>query len=389
MNPTDQPAADNPQQTTRSRPTNGLLYCSILLLCFLAVLGGIELPPPSAQADPPIPTPSPYCPNTPTPTPSATQVPYSCRPCGQTPTPTVPPDETPIPTHYQKDGHGTLAWQAYTPTPAPPPGTLPPGIVLVHGAGWHAGDSHETNGEAADLAKAGYYVVSVNYELAPCGVIPNQQCHADDDTTPGWWVQREIQDVEAFVTAFRDSGLVDPNKVGMVGGSAGASLVAYVALDTTDTQGAWPYWNASVRPVCVVMLSGAYDLSDRIPPEGLTTMDPHAILDIENFTQTNNPALQRRWSPVYYLENLSGSFVPMFLIHSDYDPTLPRHQLDDMMCSLESKGILTDLYKVLVIWYSDLHSFSYWQSCDQLPFGGGPCTEVRQDVIAYLDAYLK
>ena len=40
MNPTDQPAADNPQQTTRSRPTNGLLYCSILLLCFLAVLGG-------------------------------------------------------------------------------------------------------------------------------------------------------------------------------------------------------------------------------------------------------------------------------------------------------------------------------------------------------------
>ena len=57
----------------------------------------------------------------------------------------------------------------------------------------------------------------------------------------------------------------------------------------------------------------------------------------------------------------------MFMITSEYDPVVPRHQLDDMLCALESKGISRSLYQVMLLSYSDLHSFNYWQSCDQLP----------------------
>ena len=72
-------------------------------------------------------------------------------------------------------------------------------------------------------------------------------------------------------------------------------------------------------------------------------------------------------APVYYLNTLTTSFVPMFMIASEYDPVVPRHQLDDMLCALESKGISRSLYQVMLLSYSDLHSFNYWQSCDQLP----------------------
>jgi acetyl esterase/lipase len=265
---------------------------------------------------------------------------------------------------------------------------LPPGIVLVHGSGWNAGDSHQIQGEAKDLAHSGYYVVSINYELAPCGLVPAQPCHADDDTTPGWWVNREVQDVEAFVSALRDSGLADPDRIGIVGGSAGATLTALVVLDTTDTHGAWPYWSASVRPVCAVLLSGAYDFADRIPSEGDTSMEPKTIRAIENFTQTGDPTIQKSLSPVSKVKNPTAQepFIPLFMIHSKYDPTVPHHQLDDMLCTLESEGINPGLYKVVELPYSDMHSFHYWGSCDDF---STPCTTVSQDVINYLDLHLK
>ncbi len=345
----------------------------------------MQLAPP-AQADPPQPSPSPYCPNTPTPTASPTQTPYSCAACNSTPTPTVPPDEVAIPTRYQKSEHGTLAWQVFPPSPTPSPGASPPGIVLIHGSGFNAGESHQIHGQAQDLAKAGYYVVSINYELAPCGVIPDQPCHADDDQTPGWWVQRQVQDVEAFITALRDSGQVDPNRIGIVAGSAGAALAALVVFDTTDTGSAWPYWSATVRPVCAVLLSGAYDFSDRIPTDGETSMNPTTVKNFENFTQTGEPATQRDLSPVHKLEILDGAFVPLLMVHSRYDPVLPHHQLEDMLCSLESEGVSTDLYQVIELAYSDLHSFHNWQSCDDFHV---PCTLVRDDVISFLDSYLK
>jgi hypothetical protein len=58
-----------------------------------------------------------------------------------------------------------------------------------------------------------------------------------------------------------------------------------------------------------------------------------------------------------------------------------------MLCALESKGISRSLYQVMLLSYSDLHSFNYWQSCDQLPLDVNGCSEVRDDVIQFLDSH--
>jgi acetyl esterase/lipase len=349
----------------------------------------------SGQTSNPTPTPSPDCSTTPTATPSATQIPYDCGNC-VSPSPTPYPSPSPwppsvkaIPAHWQDDQHAPLTWQVYTPTPAP--ASSPPGIVLIHGSFWNAGSSLQIQGKAQDLARQGYYVVSVNPELAPCGLIPGQQCHELDGQDPGWWVRRQVEDVEAFITAFRDSGKVDPNKIGLVGGSSGATLAALVAFDTTDTGSNWPYWNSDTRPACVVLLSGTYDFADRAPPVGETSMDPQAIKYIENFTQTGDPTEQNDLSPVTKLAELNMAndpFVPMFLVHGEREPGIPLHQLDDMICAIEAKGVDPSLYEYLVIWHSALHSFAYWDSCDELPFTVD-CTLVQDDVVAFLDAHLK
>jgi hypothetical protein len=77
------------------------------------------------------------------------------------------------------------------------------------------------------------------------------------------------------------------------------------------------------------------------------------------------------------------------MIASEYDAVVPRHQLDDKMCTLESKGISRSLYQVMLLSSSDLNSFNYWQSCDRLPLDANGCTEVRDDVFQFLDSHLK
>ena len=208
---------------------------------------------------------------------------------------------------------------------------------------------------------------------------------------PGWWVNREVQDVEAFVTALRDSGQVNPNKIGIIGGSAGATLALLVALDTTDTGSDWPFWNAGVRPACAVVLSAVTDFSDRTPSEGEPQMDAGSIRGIENFTQTIIPSEQRDLSPISKVMTPTQQtpFVPMFIIQSQNDRSVPYHNLVDLLCAFQSKNVDSDLYQTLILWGSDLHAFNMWNSCDN-PEGATPsCTLVSTRVIQYLEDQLK
>src|ERR1039458_7431366 len=84
-----------------------------------------------------------------------------------------------------------------------------PIAIIIHGGGYHGGDS-KSGSEAyvADfLAPAGYAVFSVNYRLAPKYPYP----YMVDD------VQRAVRYIRH--NAARWDG--DPNKIAIVGGSAG------------------------------------------------------------------------------------------------------------------------------------------------------------------------
>ncbi len=119
-----------------------------------------------------------------------------------------------------------------------------PVLVYVHGGGWAIGDKARIGHKAAWCKRLGAVLVSVNYRLAPAA------------RHPQW-----NEDVAAAVAWVRDHIAThggDPQRIALVGHSAGAHLAASVGAD--------PRWLAQqgMKPsdlVGVLLLDGAgYDI---------------------------------------------------------------------------------------------------------------------------------
>jgi acetyl esterase/lipase len=279
-----------------------------------------------------------------------------------------------------------LHWRIYTPTNgAPAPW---PAIIDIHGGGFKSGNPFQggPSKSAEDLAANGFYVAVVDYELAPCGVMPTQHCH--DSTAEGIASGRppeQSDDIEAEVRALR----ADPHcngRIGVLGGSAGGTFAIWVALNTNSSSG-WPNWSASDQVDCAVSLSGAYDFSDRTTEHYGSDPDPlpDFTRDIENYTHTGSLSIQKSDSPVSLITSYDpATFKPLYLINTQHDP-MPYHQIVDMICGLRSAGVPDSAYKTLTIMGSNEHSFAYWDSWD----GQSPPNKVKVDVINFFNAHLK
>ncbi len=327
----------------------------------------------------PIPTPMPFVGPTPDPT--------LCTPT-RTPYPS-PVEEIPI--GFQNPNGAKLAW-----LPFPTGGPAKPAVMLIHGGGWYGGDAFDLIGVGNDISAAGYFVVSVFYELAPEGYIPGQPCHLLDGTAPSWRMAQQVNDIKALVRALR----ADPRcngKVGVVGGSSGATHAVTVALDKTSPfEDLWPRWcfdGVDDRPDCAAMLSAIYDFSDWTPPTGEPVTDRRFVrFGMENYAQTRDLGTLATLplNPVVLVSKagqLGWGFKPLFLINSQYDNPTAFHQIVTMSCALEDQGLVLDTdYKRLTI-PNGLHSFGYWGAWDHE--SDHPKKTVGEDVIAFLDAHLK
>ena len=98
---------------------------------------------------------------------------------------------------------------------------LRPGVVLIHGGGWQAGDKNFYTAMGQTLAARGFVAVSINYRLTPAAKYPAQ---ADD-------VQRAVRWIRAHAADYQ----LDPARLGALGDSAGGHLS--LILGTHDNSG--------------------------------------------------------------------------------------------------------------------------------------------------------
>lgn len=108
--------------------------------------------------------------------------------------------------------------------PREPAAQAPPVVVNFHGGGWVSGDPRQSEWWCAGItAQAGVVVVSVDYRLAPEHPfpIPGQDCYAATA-----WVAEHAAELG-----------VDPNRLAVMGDSAGGNLAAVVALMARDRGG--------------------------------------------------------------------------------------------------------------------------------------------------------
>ncbi len=143
--------------------------------------------------------------------------------------------------------------------PDTPSRTPRPVVVMVHGGAWaHGSKESFEQDKARALTAAGYVVVNINYRLSPHGPFAawrpgriRAPDHVDDVAEAVGWVHAEIA---------RYGG--DPDRIALLGHSAGAHLVSLVGTDPSHLDGAGVPRSA-LRAV-VALDSAAYDVRGRI-----------------------------------------------------------------------------------------------------------------------------
>lgn len=245
--------------------------------------------------------------------------------------------------------------------PVVEPGKPYPGIVIIHGGGWSAGDkdSARERNIGTTLAAHGYVCMSINYALA----------RADTPAFP-----QNIQDCKRAVRWLRKHAgrfQLDTAHVGAIGGSAGGHLAALLAVSGADT-GIDPPEDA--------------EYSCRI--QAAVPLYPHCAASWEAGVGAKHVEYQRLWmfaasqseSPTLWdsalpIKQLSKDDPPMLIIHGTADPTTPLDQSTRLHAAAEALGVPTQL----IVIGGAAHSF------DLQPRQ----RDLRPDVLAFFDKHLK
>jgi dipeptidyl aminopeptidase/acylaminoacyl peptidase len=220
-------------------------------------------------------------------------------------------------------------------------GTGKPGIIFVHGGpprqmllGWHYMDYY-SNSYAVNqyLANHGYVVLSVNYRL---GIGYGHDFHHPDHA--GAAGAAEYQDVLAGAKYLQAMTDVDPQKIGIWGGSYGGYLTAMGLARNSDV------FKAGVD------MHGVHDWSSFI---GMGLEKQPKRYEKGDVDEAMKVAFES--SPVASMNSWSS---PVLLIQGDDDRNVNFGQTIDLARRLEKHHLV---FEQLVI-PNEIHGFLRWQS---------------------------
>jgi acetyl esterase/lipase len=186
-----------------------------------------------------------------------------------------------------------------------------PGVVIVHGGGWSGGDKRvDITGLFEPITDVNMVCYSINYRLAPQNKWP--ACFDDVITAVQW--------VKANALKYK----TDPNRIALMGYSAGGQLAMLAALKTqkeTNVQAA-------------VGLGAPTDLVlDSLRRTNVSSY----LLALRGSEVMDANALQWIWdiSPINYVR---PGVMPVLLVHGTNDQTVPYQQSLNFKQRIEDVG---------------------------------------------------
>jgi acetyl esterase/lipase len=236
---------------------------------------------------------------------------------------------------YVPEGDEAQALDIYYPaSPAEKPLPL---LVWIHGGGWQGGS--KTQVPYLNQLTRGYVVASIEYRFSQKAKFPAQ-----------------IQDCQAAIRWLRANAAkysIDPQRIGVGGGSAGGHLAALVG--TSGGKKAFP------------MIGGNEEQSDRVQavcdifgPANFWTVVKQAEEDknVKNIFKWNqgdpysnligaklgeDKEKCEAVSPVHYV---SGDNPPFLILHGDHDALVPFAQSVELAEGLASAGVEVTLQRL-------------------------------------------
>ena len=222
-------------------------------------------------------------------------------------------------------------------------GEKSPAVLLIHGGGWKEGDKRQPREIefGTTLAENGYVAASINYALRTAGKFP-----------------LNLQDCKngvRYLRAHADELGIDPDRISVMGGSAGghlALLVAYTA-DQSNLAPSQPHPGVSDKVSCVVDFYGISNFATRkeTDPNG----KPLKTEPLDSTTQSifgSTPEDWKKASPVTYVKR---DVPPTLILHGKKDTTVDFDQSQELADALKKAGATYE-----IIWLPNApHSFSF------------------------------
>ena len=204
-------------------------------------------------------------------------------------------------------------------------------VILVHGGGWSAGSKQAAFIKPLFpvLDGSGLAWFSIDYRLSPKYKHP---AAAED-------VEQAIRYVKTHAREFR----VDPNRLALMGESAGGHLVALVGL----------HHKAETGVAAVVPFYGAFDLEALLAARGVVSQGYTNFLGISDLSEKSR-AILREASAATYVKPGAPRFL---LIHGTKDEAVPYDQSVRFAAQLKAAGVPCDFYTV----QDGIHGVINWE----------------------------
>jgi acetyl esterase/lipase len=209
---------------------------------------------------------------------------------------------------YVKRGERELALDFY-----PPAGGGPaPCLVVIHGGSWQSGDSTQLPELNVYLAARGYAVAALNYRLLPDHPFPA----ARDDV---------LAALEYLKASAAELG-IDPNRIVLLGRSAGGQLALLVAYTAAD-----PAIRGVISFYAPIDLAYGY-----YRPAPKRVIDTIAV--IESYLGGSPTSAAATYTAAAPISHVGAGCPPTLLIHGGHDNLVAPEQSERLARRLAAAG---------------------------------------------------
>ncbi len=206
-----------------------------------------------------------------------------------------------------------------------------PCIMWIPGGGFRGCDKNLMVAEMQFLADAGFVLASIYYRSSAEGHYPDQII--------------DVKTAIRFLRAHSEEYLIDPDRIGVIGRSAGGHLSSMAAMNTDDNiNGEWAEYSSRVQACC-----------NLFGPAELVGLMRKEIEDIKNnpnhrwktpgeshggaLVGGDVPDMMERLKAASPMEYIKEAMCPMIILHGDQDPLVPYAQSDAFYDAITAKGL--------------------------------------------------
>ncbi|MDP6593825.1 MAG: alpha/beta hydrolase [Candidatus Marinimicrobia bacterium] len=222
---------------------------------------------------------------------------------------------------YREVGGRELALDLYRMKGQPEPA---PCLVFIHGGSWRHGERSDYLVYLLDFAEQGYVTASVSYHFSPDYQFPA--------------AVTDVREAVRWIKANAGRLMVDPERIALIGGSAGGHLALMVAYSEEEDQPVESKNGAESSSVqAVVDIYGPVDLTTPVGQQS------DAVREFLGKSYLEDPQLFVTASPITHV---TADDPPTLIFHGTSDKVVPIRQGDILAARLEQVGVPHEYHRL-------------------------------------------